>query len=79
MDSDFGLINIFLEHEKSIKKPWTLEKIREVSDILVNSREAKDKGSRRNNSQMYFSRIYETLEIGGTRKVVKKGQQKMMT
>lgn len=39
---------------------------------MISSREAKDKGIRRNNNQLYFSRVYETIEIGGIRKVIKK-------
>lgn len=43
-----------------------------IRDILISSREAKDKRIRRNNNQLFFSRVYETIEIGGIRNVIKK-------
>lgn len=39
---------------------------------MTSASEAKESGEKRNNEQHYFSRIYEILEVGGNKAIIKK-------
>lgn len=59
-------------HQKNIRKPWTSARIKEITEILLSCGQAKEKRDKRSNEQHFILRIFENMENGGERAVIKK-------